>query len=180
MLRLLSLCIFLCFNTTALARMYQWVEPDTHTTQLSGKPPTWYRSAEEGPRVFVFENGRVIDDTGINVSVSVRQRLRQQAFLAVEKDKSTAKEKLMQAERLKAAIQQKRLAEEAGLEQVQVVPVKPITDTEPVPEQATPVHASTEIEDARALIAEWERLRIEEARKLIESIATGSVKVPDS
>lgn len=179
MLRLLLLCIFLCGNTTALARMYQWVEPDTHSTQLSGKPPAWYRSAEGGPRVFVFENGRVIDDTGINVSVSERQRLRQQAFLNAEKDKSIAKEKLMQAERLKATLQQNMLAEEARREGVQVVPVEPITEPEPEPEQTTPVQASTEIEDARALIAEWERLRTEEARKLIESTATEPVKVPD-
>lgn len=177
MLRLLLLCIFLCGNTTALARMYQWVEPDTHSTQLSGKPPAWYRSADGGPRVFVFENGRVIDDTGINVSVSERQRLRQQAFLNAEKDKSIAKEKLMQAERLKATLQQNMLTEEARQEEVQVVPVEPITD--PEPEQTTPVQASTEIEDARALIAEWERLRTEEARKLIESTATEPVKVPD-
>ena len=62
------------------ARMYQWVEPDTGTTQLSGKPPVWYRSGHAGPRVLVFDNGRLIDDTAIKVQAEVRNRLRQEAL----------------------------------------------------------------------------------------------------
>jgi hypothetical protein len=60
--------------------MYQWVDPDNGTTQLSGKPPVWYRSGENGPRIFVFDKGRVIDDTAIEVSAAERNRLRQQAL----------------------------------------------------------------------------------------------------
>lgn len=47
----------------AQARMYQWVDTQTGTVQLSGAPPAWYRSTQSGPRVFVFENGRLVDDT---------------------------------------------------------------------------------------------------------------------
>src|SRR5690554_7481361 len=52
------------YTTLFRSRMYQWIDPDTQTTQLSGKPPTWYRSAEGGPRVLVFEKGLMVDDTG--------------------------------------------------------------------------------------------------------------------
>ena len=85
-------------SLTAHARMYQWVDPDTSTTQLSGKPPYWYRNGELGPRVIVFDNGKVIDDTGIDVSVDENERLRQQALIIVEHDRLSALEKLRQSE----------------------------------------------------------------------------------
>jgi hypothetical protein len=62
------------------ARMYQWVDPRTRHTQMSGVPPAWYRSGQPGPRVFVFENGQIIDDTLVAVSEDKRQALREQAF----------------------------------------------------------------------------------------------------
>ena len=62
------------------ARMYQWVDPRTRHTQMSGVPPAWYRSGQPGPRVFVFENGQIIDDTLVTVSEDKRQALREQAF----------------------------------------------------------------------------------------------------
>ena len=84
MLKIL-LVLLLVFSSPAGARMYQWVDPESGSTQLSGKPPMWYRGTENGPRVFVFENSRVIDDTNIEVSDSEREKLRQQAFLKAEK-----------------------------------------------------------------------------------------------
>lgn len=64
----------------ALARMYQWVDPGTGTVQLSGAPPAWYRGKQAGPRVFVFENGRLVDDTGTRVADDEAQALRAEAF----------------------------------------------------------------------------------------------------
>jgi len=58
----LLVLVFFCQSTQA--QMYQWNDPETGTTQLSGKPPAWYRSVEGGPRVFVFNRGKVVDDTG--------------------------------------------------------------------------------------------------------------------
>lgn len=60
--------------------MYQWVNPQTGRTQMSGKPPAWYRSDKPGPRVFVFENGRLIDDTARAVGIEERAALRASAF----------------------------------------------------------------------------------------------------
>src|SRR3989338_5890885 len=103
MRRFLISLVITVFSATVYARMYQWLDPDSGTTQLSGKPPAWYRSDSSGPRIFVFENGKVIDDTGLSVSEPERDRLRQQAFLQAEEDKSAARDKLMEAKRLEAA-----------------------------------------------------------------------------
>ena len=70
----------LCATSTASARMYQWVSPATGSTQLSGEPPSWYRSGNDGPRVLVFENGYLVDDTHIRVSPSRSRALRSAAF----------------------------------------------------------------------------------------------------
>lgn len=99
--RILFLTILLLFSQHSLARMYQWVEPDSGTTQLSGKPPSWYRSGESGPRVLVFEKGRLVDDTDIELSREARRELRKRAFIMAEEDRMAAKEKLSRSRELK-------------------------------------------------------------------------------
>jgi len=78
-------CALLALSTLlpapAFARMYQWVDPGTGTVQLSGTPPPWYRGGPEaGPRVFVFEQGRLVDDTSRSVAAEQAQALRATAF----------------------------------------------------------------------------------------------------
>ena len=85
--------------------MYQWVEPDTGTTQLSGKPPSWYRSDAGGPRVLVFEKGRLIDDTSIEVSSDAQLELRKRAFIKAEQDREAAREKLARSRELQNSYQ---------------------------------------------------------------------------
>lgn len=70
--------IILVHNATA--QMYQWADPQTGVTQLSGSPPAWYRSVEGGPRVFVFKRGAIIDDTAIIIGDEQRIVLRDKAF----------------------------------------------------------------------------------------------------
>lgn len=77
---ILLLLVAACAALPAQARMYQWVNPQTGRTQMSGKPPAWYRSDKPGPRVFVFENGRLIDDTARAVGIEERAALRATAF----------------------------------------------------------------------------------------------------
>jgi hypothetical protein len=62
------------------ARMYHWVDPVTQSVQLAGKPPPWYRSETVGPRVVVYERGRVVDDTRRAVAAGDRETLRATAF----------------------------------------------------------------------------------------------------
>lgn len=77
---LVSICVALLSISPATARMYQWRNAATGSTQLAGTPPAWYRSGERGPRVYVFENNQLVDDTGITVSVEQRDALRREAF----------------------------------------------------------------------------------------------------
>ncbi len=77
---LVSICLCCLSIAPAAARMYQWQNPVTGTTQLSGTPPAWYRGSDRGPRVYVFENNQLVDDTGIAVSAAQREALRGEAF----------------------------------------------------------------------------------------------------
>ena len=71
-MRTITFSLALCLILTAPveAWMFQWTHPAMGTVQLSGKPPAWYRGNEPGPRVFVFDNGELIDDTAVAVPES--------------------------------------------------------------------------------------------------------------
>jgi len=155
------------------ARMYQWVEPGVETTQLSGKPPAWYRSGADGPRTFVFEKGRLIDDTGIEVSEKVRQRLRKEAYLIVEKDKQKVEEKLAKAEQLN-----KDLKDEASREESeQRTDSESSTDTNlelltdalfPKEETEDQPQIERDFDELRKIIADWETAQSDNARKSLQ------------
>ena len=163
MLRIVFTITLFSLTSLAFARMYQWIDPDTGTTQLSGKPPVWYRANEAGPRVFVFEKGKIVDDTGRNVTSEEQERLRQQAFIRAEEDKAAAKEKLIQAKRLQATLEQKRSSEEESKEEesIEQIPEELVLDEPEVDE-------GPDVEDMRALIEQWEQLRKEDVRKLLD------------
>tara|TARA_B100001123_G_scaffold432230_1_gene554935 strand:+ start:174 stop:650 length:477 start_codon:yes stop_codon:yes gene_type:complete len=76
----LVLSLALTLGYSAQARIYQWVDPVTGSIQMAGKPPAWYRSSWDGPRVRVTENGHLVDDTAIEVSKEEMQALRDEAF----------------------------------------------------------------------------------------------------
>jgi len=78
----LGSCLLLVLGVTSVAqaRMYQWVNPDQKNIQLSGIPPAWYRSGTVGPRVRVFNQGNLIDDTSIALPPTQREELRNAAF----------------------------------------------------------------------------------------------------
>ncbi len=169
MLRILLL-LLLVYSASISARMYQWVDPESGSTQLSGKPPMWYRSAESGPRVFVFEKSKIIDDTGIEVSDLERGRLRQEAFLQADEDREFAREKLLESKRLDAALMQKQAAQ-AQVEEQREPGTEDYIDEIPeeIPETmpATPEDEPSDIEKMRKLIADWEKSKTEKARGLL-------------
>jgi hypothetical protein len=80
LLRLILSTLLCALPGVAAARMYQWVDAQTGTVQLSGAPPAWYRGAQPGPRVFVFENGQLIDDTARAMTAPDAAALRATAF----------------------------------------------------------------------------------------------------
>lgn len=166
MIRYALLILLLCCSTQAAARMYQWTDPESGITQLSGKPPPWYRSGEAGPRVFVFERGRVIDDTAVHVSNSERERLRRQALLDAASDTEQARSQLLEARRLQAAMERDQR------DQPQPVESTPEEAGTPSPESAaeeTPQRQVPTEQAMKALIDQWEKMRTDNARQVIGS-----------
>ena len=115
--------------STADARMYQWLSPSTGSLQMSGQPPPWYRSEVSGPRVYVFEGGFLVDDTGIDVSDARQQTLRRFAFDEAKKRRTL--EALARVRAGTATDEDRVLAETA-------VEPEPVPDTATVAAGASP------------------------------------------
>ena len=164
-MRILLIVLLLSLTWPVSARMYQWVDPDTDTPQLSGKPPTWYRSREGGPRVLVFEKGGLIDDTSVPVSESDREQLRQDALIQAERDQAAINERLMEAKRMQAILDRNRPAEEEP-----IVEETPVPEPRPVAAPPPPDESST-IEAMRALVEQWDTERTESAREVANGVA---------
>ncbi len=96
-------------SVPAQARMYQWVDAGSGNVRLSGEPPSWYRNGEHGPRVLVFEDGRLVDDTAIALPTEQQNAYREAAFLEV--DLRREKDAVNKLER--AALREARRREEA-------------------------------------------------------------------
>jgi hypothetical protein len=169
MKNLLFIFILLSISTAVYARMYQWVDPDTGTSQLSGKPPHWYRSDTPGPRVIVFENGRVIDDTGIVVSEDENERLRQDAIIIVERDRLSAMEKMLRARRQKFLLESQQ-EESEELDDITFETL--MDDDEDIDYEDINDEDETSVEEMRALVEEYERTRGQLARDIVESAET--------
>lgn len=86
---LLAACALL-LPSTGEARLYQWRDATSGRLQMSGEPPSWYRSVTPGPRVMVYEKGFLVDDTNIDVSVFRRLALRKKAFDELEERRAVA------------------------------------------------------------------------------------------
>ena len=163
--------VFLIVTFPAQARMYQWVNPQSGYTQFSGKPPAWYRSAGGGPRVLVFENGKLVDDTAIHVSESARDNLRARAFqeaeemrqsVAAKKEEPPVPPETKEADLLiPERIEDHFATTENSDTQAAPPPLAPS-------KKARDPEAET-IEQLRALIAEWDKQRTEEAKQLLEA-----------
>ena len=99
----------------AHARMYQWQSPATGSVQLSGEPPAWYRSTQQGPRVRVFDGANLVDDTSIALPNSQREELRADAFR--ESEQRQRDDALKRLERV-ARQQERRRTESERLQTV--------------------------------------------------------------
>ncbi|MEM7404933.1 MAG: hypothetical protein AAF458_06545 [Pseudomonadota bacterium] len=110
LMRTLLLAALTLFAATACeARMYQWWDASSGRLQMSGEPPSWYRSATPGPRVMVYDNGFLVDDTDIDVSVFRRLALRKKAFDELEERRAVADlRRLKEAEERAARLADKR------------------------------------------------------------------------
>lgn len=145
---LLSIALLaLLLAVSAEARMYQWVNPNSGTVQLSGSPPSWYRNDEGGPRILVFDGGHLIDDTAIEISDGERQALREDASHAL--DDHTSLEALGQLNRI--ALRQDVSSDrgQEGDEKQEMV--------EAIAGQQPGVLDKVTIEELKAIIGEWDK-----------------------
>lgn len=172
----------LFFGQSVQAQMYQWTDPESGTTQLSGKPPAWYRSVEGGPRVFVFNRGKIVDDTGIKISDEQRISLRTRAFINAEENRIAAQQKATEAAKLKAAmgnssqeiteenIDNKVLPDEPQINLEEVMAMEKPDDEELMEAEISEEEES--IEKMKALIEEWVKVsddkRTEEAKAVLQ------------
>lgn len=160
-------------SDNVLARMYQWQDPDTGTTQLSGKPPSWYRSGQVGPRVFVFEKGKIIDDTDIVLSDEHRALMRERAYLQVDEDLAKAKQKAIEAtqQRVEKSEDEQPTTDVVESDE-QVIEDALVADEmiedDYVPERTVKVEAEKlTMEDMKQLIQDWEKAQEDKAKQLI-------------
>lgn len=149
------------------ARMYQWVNTQSGSTQLSGKPPSWYRGLRNGPRVLVFEKGKIVDDTATQVPEWQRERLRAEAFGLASPGAPNDADGLKElAEKLK---------EIADSEQFLGSLVEQAAEQEQDREEPTQSTA----EQLKAVIAAWDKLKLEQARTVVhDKDATEPETVP--
>ncbi|MGH8512339.1 MAG: hypothetical protein ACREU9_06815 [Gammaproteobacteria bacterium] len=154
----------LCVVIPAQARMYQWINPSSGTTQLSGNPPTWYRSPQGGPRVLVFERGKAIDDTAIVVPEGTRDELRSQAFQARESPRAATTALEVSSEGEAETVAADSTAAEAGSSEQDTVARKSASG------DLTEVDADT-IGRLKDIISAWDRMKLEQAKELIRGAA---------
>jgi len=139
------------------ARLYQWRNPKTGLSHLSGMPPSWYRVGSRGPRVLVFENGVLVDDTALPVREERAVALRQAAF-----DEANQRRELAALQRLEEAARREtdKAARKARVEERRKRAVaertKPADSKEPALGSLEQFGAET-IKKLKALIAEFDR-----------------------
>ncbi len=155
MIRLLILLLLL-LSTAAGARMYQWQDPHSKSMQFSGVPPAWYRGLQSGPRVRVYDGGKLIDDTTIPLSPEDDRSMRDMAFRALEEEQQV--EAIKRLER--AALREESHREQARREtlKAQAGSGSERSDTiEAPPEVLSESLDADEVSKLKAILAEFDR-----------------------
>lgn len=151
----------------AETRMYQWVDPVTGTTHLSGRPPAWYRAGDGGPRTFVFEDGRLVDDTARALPEDARRALRERAFRHAGAGPALAP--------ALGAREDTGETEEVALTAEEEAELRALLGSEPALPGRTAEQRGEEgaeeretIARLKALIEAWDRRQTERAREVLE------------
>ncbi len=155
MIRLLFLLLLLVSTTAAAAaRMYQWQDPDSKSIQFSGVPPAWYRGPDGGPRVRVYEGGKLIDDTYVRLSPEDDRSMRDMAFRALQEEQQV--EAIKRLER--AARREESRREQAQREALKAQAKTEQSETTEAPPAVLPDSLDPEMVDRlKAIIAEYDR-----------------------
>ncbi len=153
MIRLLFV-LFLLMSTAASARMYQWLDPHSKSMQFSGVPPAWYRGLQGGPRVRVYEGGKLIDDTTIPLLPEDDRSMREMAFRALEEEQQL--EAIKRLER--AALREESRRQQAQREALKAqASSEQSATTEAAPEILPEPLDAEEVSKLKAILAEFDR-----------------------
>jgi hypothetical protein len=150
------LLLLLLFASSAVgARMYQWQDPQSKSVQFSGVPPAWYRSPEGGPRVRVYDGGKLVDDTSIPLSEQDNASMRELAFRELQEERQLAAIKRLD----RAARREAQRQEQAKREALRAQAASEQSDTsEAPPEVLQDSLSADEVGRLKAIIAEFDRL----------------------
>lgn len=197
-MRVILLISFVFCTALVEARMYQWVNPSTGTSQLSGNPPAWYRSEAGGPRVLVFENNKLVDDTSVDVTEDQRLELQQRAFdrpmTEAEKNRQQAEAVATLEQQIKAIVESPEMAvylespavqeelTQAITEPAQLAPTQaPNATSQAEADPARPNETSDErVSRLKALISAWEASQTASAKSIVESAGEGETAPQDA
>jgi hypothetical protein len=154
MTRLLLISLLLV-STAAGARMYQWQDPHTKSVQFSGVPPAWYRSSGGGPRVRVYDGGKLVDDTSIRLSEEDSASMREIAFRALQEERQL--EAIKRLERAARREEQRKVQAEREALRAEATSEQSDTSEAP-PEVLQDSLSADEVSRLKAIIAEFDRL----------------------
>lgn len=156
----------IAFACAAEADMFQWTSPESGKVQLSGEPPAWYRAARTGPRVLVFDNGRLVDDTAVSVSDAQRAVLRERAFGAGSEPATAATIEEQTRADLRAAMDE---AHELGIDVDEVA--TEFNEAVAAEEAATDTASlSDRVATLKALIDAWDQQQGQQAREVLQRL----------
>lgn len=143
----------------AFARMYQWLESGSGIVRLSGDPPPWYRNGRQGPRTLVFENGRLIDDTAIELPREQEEKMRNMAFREVDLKREEGVVKKLERAALREARQKEErpapVQDDSGGAQSE----QPVQEETKEPTVTAENLDSKAVEQMKNLIKEWDKQR---------------------
>ncbi len=165
-LRYILISLFIV-SFSADARMYQWNDTDTGTTQFSGKPPTWYRTDERGPRTFVFESGQLVDDTGIKVSAEHQELLRQRSYDIANEESIRDKAKSILAKRDRRVVSEDEALEESAADELAASEKTEDEIPDDPAEKSMEDLSGLELEEMKKLILDWESFQEKRAKEII-------------
>jgi hypothetical protein len=169
-LQSLLLVLLLLTATSAGARMYQWHDPDSRSVQFSGVPPAWYRSPEGGPRVRVYEGGRLVDDTYIRLTAQDNRSMRETAFRVLEEEQEQEAIKRLERAARREEVRREQEEREANSAMAELEQ----SDTSQAPPEVLPENLDPEmVGRLKAIISAYDRANTDEAEGAPPAAPTG-------
>lgn len=172
----LLILLLLLVSTAAGARMYQWQDPTSKSTQFSGVPPAWYRSPGAGklPRVRVFEGGTLVDDTQIRLSAEDEKSMRELAFRALQEEQEMESIKRLERAARREENRRKQAERDAAKEQTRTAE---LSDTTEAPPEVLPEELDPEmVERLKSIISNYDRANDPEAVQIVPGSTTEAAK----